>query len=100
VTPEDVEQSFQVNVAAAFAFSRQAILTFKENQIDGETGKRGALVLTGATASLRGNVFTSAFSSAKFASRSLSQSLNKEFGKDNIHVCHYSTPLFCSVDHL
>lgn len=86
VTPEDIEQSTQVNIIAAFAFSRQAILTFKENEIEAGNGKRGALVFTGATASLRGNVFTSAFASSKFALRALSQSLSKEFGKENIHV--------------
>jgi short-subunit dehydrogenase len=37
---------------------------------------------------LRGNTTTAAFSAAKFALRSLSQSLNKEFGKENIHVAH------------
>ena len=41
---------------------------------------------TGATASWRGNVFTSAFAAGKFALRALTQSLNKEFGKENIHV--------------
>jgi hypothetical protein len=52
-----------------------------------ELGKRGTLLFTGATASLRGNVVTSAFSSSKFALRALSQSLAKEFGKEDIHVC-------------
>ncbi|KAF5345652.1 hypothetical protein D9756_011244 [Leucocoprinus leucothites] len=88
VTVEDIEQSMHVNSVAAFAFSREAILTFKENSLEGGNGKRGALIFTGATASLRGNVFTSAFASGKFALRALSQSLNKEFGKENIHVAH------------
>ncbi|KXN92489.1 hypothetical protein AN958_07436 [Leucoagaricus sp. SymC.cos] len=88
VTPEDVQQSTQVNIVGAFSFSREAILTFKENTLEAGNGKRGALIFTGATASLRGNVFTSAFASAKFALRALSQSLSKEFGKENIHVAH------------
>ncbi|KAJ3576324.1 hypothetical protein NP233_g496 [Leucocoprinus birnbaumii] len=88
VTPEDIEQVAQVGTIAAFAFSREAILTFKENSLENEIGKRGALIFTGATASLRGNVFTSAFAAGKFATRALSQSLNKEFGKENIHVAH------------
>jgi NAD(P)-dependent dehydrogenase (short-subunit alcohol dehydrogenase family) len=45
------------------------------------------LIFTGATASLRGNKTTSLLSSGKHAIRALSQSLNKEFGKENIHVC-------------
>lgn len=97
VTPEDVEQSTQVNIIAAFAFARQAILTFKENEIEAGVGKRGALIFTGATASLRGNVYTSAFASGKFALRALSQSLNKEFGKDNIHVSHLHLRKLCDA---
>ncbi|KAF9002184.1 hypothetical protein BDQ17DRAFT_1542485 [Cyathus striatus] len=53
-----------------------------------ENGKRGTLLFTGATASLRGNAVTSAFASGKFGTRALSQSLAKEFGKQNIHVAH------------
>lgn len=47
---------------------------------------RGTLIFTGATAAIRGNVTTSAFASGKFALRALSQSLAKEFGKEDIHV--------------
>lgn len=86
ITPEDVQGATQVNIEAAFAFSREIILSFKENSIDEATGKRGALIFTGATASIRGNVTTSAFAAGKFALRALSQSLAKEFGKENIHV--------------
>ncbi|THH07724.1 hypothetical protein EW146_g9223, partial [Bondarzewia mesenterica] len=53
-----------------------------------EKGKRGTLLFTGATASLRGNVTTSAFATGKFGLRALAQSLSKEFGKENIHVAH------------
>ncbi|KZT01951.1 short-chain dehydrogenase/reductase SDR [Laetiporus sulphureus 93-53] len=87
VTEQDLNTVVDANITAPFAFSRQVILAFKENQID-ELGKRGTLLFTGATASLRGNVTTSAFAAGKFALRALSQSLNKEFGKQNIHVAH------------
>lgn len=73
-----------MNVVAAFAFAREAILAFKEQDI--EEGKRGTLLFTGATASLRGNTTTSAFAAGKFGVRALAQSLAKEFGKENIHV--------------
>jgi hypothetical protein len=44
-----------INIIAAFAFARQAILAFKELDIEeGGKGKRGTLLFTGATASLRG----------------------------------------------
>ena len=85
VTEKDITTSLQVNVTAAFAFSRGAILAFKQNRLD-ETGSRGTLIFTGATAAIRGNVTTSAFAAGKFGIRALSQSLAKEFGKENIHV--------------
>ncbi|ELU41547.1 short chain dehydrogenase domain-containing protein [Rhizoctonia solani AG-1 IA] len=49
-------------------------------------GKRGALIFTSATAAWRGNTTTSAFSAGKHGERALAQSLNKEFGPQNIHV--------------
>ncbi|KAJ7678342.1 NAD-P-binding protein [Mycena rosella] len=88
VTPEEVDESLTTNVAAAFAFSREAILKFKENSTDAEKPNRGTLIFTGATASTRGNTMTSAFAPGKFGARALSQSLAKEFGKDDIHVAH------------
>lgn len=94
ITPEDVQVVLDTGVAAAFAFARQSILSFKENEVDPTNGKRGALIFTGATASIRGNVVTSAFSAAKHGARALSQSLAKEFGKDNIHVSHVRQTLF------
>lgn len=56
-----------------------------------DAGKRGTLLFTGATAAWRGNKTTAAFSAGKFGLRSLSQSLNKEFGKQDIHVIHLLT---------
>jgi len=86
-TPEQVQESIDTNVVAAFAFARESILLFREQDIN-EHGKRGTLLFTGATASIRGNTTTSAFSAGKHGLRALSQSLNKEFGKQNIHVAH------------
>ncbi|KAG6908532.1 hypothetical protein DXG01_004303 [Tephrocybe rancida] len=88
VTPEDIRLSLELNVEAAFAFSREAVLTFKENKVSEDKGKRGTLIFTGATASLRGNTTTSVFAAGKFGLRALAQSLAKEFGKENIHVAH------------
>ncbi|TFK22517.1 short-chain dehydrogenase/reductase SDR [Coprinopsis marcescibilis] len=88
ITPQEVQQVLETNVAAAFSFSREAITTFKQNDIDESNGKRGALIFTGATASIRGNVVTSLFAAGKHGARALSQSLAKEFSKENIHVSH------------
>ena len=86
ITEDEIDHVVDANIKAAFAFSREVITAFQGQALD-ERGKRGTLIFTGATASLRGNTTTSAFSAGKFALRSLSQSLNKEFGKENIHVC-------------
>jgi NAD(P)-dependent dehydrogenase (short-subunit alcohol dehydrogenase family) len=95
LTPENVREAVDTNIIAAFAFAREALLLFKENDIaiagdesSKVRGKRGFLFFTGATASLRGNTSTSAFAAGKFGVRALSQSLAKEFGKENIHVAH------------
>ncbi|KAJ7589926.1 hypothetical protein C8J56DRAFT_936501 [Mycena floridula] len=88
ITPEDVAAITQTNIEASFAFAREVLLDFQKNEIHEQSGKRGALIFTGATAAVRGNVITSAFSAGKHAMRALSQSLAKEFGKQNIHVSH------------
>jgi len=88
LTPQEIQESLQTNVASAFSFSRGAIQAFKDNEIEEPNGKRGTLLFTGATAGVRGNVVTSAFAAGKFGLRALSQSLAKEFGKENIHVAH------------
>lgn len=104
ITPEDLQNSIDTNISGAFAFSRESILAFKQlpyvlsiksllfcllgkifSSLE-EGGARGTLIFTGATASIRGNVTTSAFAAGKFALRALSQSLGKEFGKEDIHV--------------
>ena len=48
----------------------------------------GTFIVSGATASLRGGAKFSAFASAKFALRGLTQSLAREFHPAGVHVCH------------
>ena len=82
---EDFQATVNTNVMAASSFARESILAFKEQDLD-EHGKRGTLLFTGASAALRGGPVTAAFSMGKHAVRALSQSLGREFGKENIHV--------------
>ena len=89
VTEEDLKESLDTFIAAPFAFSRQIILAFQKNEID-HLGKRGTLLFTGARSSVRTAVARGAFCAGKFGLRALSQSLAKEFGKENIHVCTLS----------
>lgn len=50
--------------------------------------KRGTIIFTGATASLRGGAVFGAFASAKHGLRALAQSMARELGPKNIHVAH------------
>jgi NAD(P)-dependent dehydrogenase (short-subunit alcohol dehydrogenase family) len=50
--------------------------------------KRGTIIFTGATASMRGAAGFGAFASAKHGLRALAQSLAREMGPQNIHVAH------------
>lgn len=49
---------------------------------------RGTILVTGATASLRGGKMYSAFASAKAALRSVAQTAARELGPAGIHVAH------------
>ncbi len=48
----------------------------------------GAMIVSGATAALRGNVWTTAFAASKSAQRNLAQSLAKQLGPKGIHVAY------------
>ena len=69
---------------AAFA----GFLTARESAKRMVERGRGTILLTGATASLRGASGFSAFSGAKQALRALAQSMARELGPKNIHVAH------------
>ncbi len=53
-----------------------------------ESGHRGTIIFTGATASLRGSANFAAFSGAKMALRALAQAMARELGPKGIHVAH------------
>src|ERR1700693_929395 len=50
--------------------------------------KRGTILFTGATASVRGGVGYAAFAGGKHALRALAQSMARELGPEGIHVAH------------
>jgi NAD(P)-dependent dehydrogenase (short-subunit alcohol dehydrogenase family) len=50
--------------------------------------RRGTILFTGATASLRGGKGFAAFAGAKHALRALAQSMARELGPEGIHVAH------------
>jgi NAD(P)-dependent dehydrogenase (short-subunit alcohol dehydrogenase family) len=50
--------------------------------------RRGTILFTGATASVRGRAQLAAFAGAKHALRALAQSMARELGPEGIHVAH------------
>jgi NAD(P)-dependent dehydrogenase (short-subunit alcohol dehydrogenase family) len=50
--------------------------------------ERGTILLTGATASLRGSARFTALAVGKFGLRAFAQSMAREFGPQGIHVAH------------
>jgi len=75
------EQSWRVCCFGGFLFGREAVRRMKPRG-------GGALLFTGASASLRGRSFFGAFNSSKGALRNLAQAMAKECGADGIHVGH------------
>jgi NAD(P)-dependent dehydrogenase (short-subunit alcohol dehydrogenase family) len=79
ITPEGLEAGWRVNVLGLLV-AGQAVVP------DMLARGGGAIVVTGATASLRGNVGTAAFASAKAGQRSLAQSMARHLGPKGVHV--------------
>ena len=69
---------------ATFALFRTAKAVFPQMQARGH----GTLVVTSATAAMRGNAEQHAHTAAMSARRTLCQSLNAEFSQHGIHVAH------------
>jgi NAD(P)-dependent dehydrogenase (short-subunit alcohol dehydrogenase family) len=51
--------------------------------------KRGAILFTGASASVKGYAYSAPFAMGKFALRGLAQSLARELAPQGIHVAHF-----------
>ena len=81
ISPEDFDACFRANCAGAFYAAQQVVPAMLE-------AGRGTVILTGATASLRGSAKFSALATGKFALRALAQSMAREFGPQGIHVAH------------
>ena len=75
------EQAWRVVCFGGFLFGREAIRRMLPK-------KRGTILFTGASASLRGRPNYGAFNSAKAGLRTLAQAMAKECAEDGIHVGH------------
>ncbi|NEO99676.1 MAG: SDR family NAD(P)-dependent oxidoreductase [Symploca sp. SIO2E9] len=81
LTPEQFENSWKINCLGAFLGVQQVLPAMVEHG-------SGTILLTGATASLRGGARFAALAVGKFGLRALAQSLAREFWPQGIHVAH------------
>jgi NAD(P)-dependent dehydrogenase (short-subunit alcohol dehydrogenase family) len=81
VTPEALEAVWRVSCLGAWAAAREVVPAMLARG-------RGTLLLTGATAGLRGSAGFAAFAVGKFGLRALGQSLARELHPKGIHVAH------------
>ena len=81
LTPQDFDDCFRANCSGAFYGAQQVLPAMLEKG-------RGTIILTGATASLRGSANFAALAVGKFGLRALAQSMAREFGPQGVHVAH------------
>ena len=81
LSPEQFDACFRANCAGAFYAAQQVLAAMVE-------AGRGTVLLTGATAALRGSARFSALAVGKFGLRALAQSMAREFGPQGVHVAH------------
>ncbi len=80
--PEDVRKAVEISAFGGFLTVQQAARRMIPHG-------RGAILLTGASASVKGYPFSAAFAMGKFALRGLAQSTARELGPKGIHVAHF-----------
>jgi len=80
--PAEVERVLAVTAYAGFLVAQQAARRMLAR-------KRGAILLTGASASVKGYPQSAAFAMGKFALRGLAQSMARELAPQGIHVAHF-----------
>ena len=81
LSPAQFDQCFRANCAGAFYAAQQVLSAMVD-------AGRGTILLTGASAALRGKANFSALAVGKFGLRALAQSMAREFGPQGIHVSH------------
>ena len=80
--PEAVRKAVEISAFGGFLVVQQAA----KRMI---TRGNGAILLTGASASIKGYPHSAAFAMGKFALRGLAQSTARELGPKGIHVAHF-----------
>lgn len=80
--PAAVANAINISAFGGFLVAQQALRRMLPR-------KHGAILFTGASASVKGFPKSSAFAMGKFALRGLAQSLAREFSPEGIHVAHF-----------
>jgi NAD(P)-dependent dehydrogenase (short-subunit alcohol dehydrogenase family) len=81
IDPLDVEKALAVTAYGAFLVAQQATRRMLPK-------KHGAILLTGASAGVKGYPQSAPFAMGKFALRGLAQSMARELSPQGIHVAH------------
>ena len=82
LVPADVEKAISVSAFGGFLVAQQAARRMLPKG-------QGAILLTGASASVKGYAQSAPFAMGKFALRGLAQSLARELSPRGIHVAHF-----------
>jgi NAD(P)-dependent dehydrogenase (short-subunit alcohol dehydrogenase family) len=82
LVPAEVANSIAVSAFGGFLVAQQAANRMVPN-------KHGAILFTGASASVKGYAQSAPFAMGKFALRGLAQSLARELSPQGIHVGHF-----------
>jgi NAD(P)-dependent dehydrogenase (short-subunit alcohol dehydrogenase family) len=78
----DVAQQIAVSAFGGFLVAQQAVKRMLPN-------KHGAILFTGASASVKGYAQSAPFAMGKFALRGLAQSMARELSPQGIHIAHF-----------
>ena len=81
-SPADVERAIAVSAFGGFLVAQQAAKRMLPKG-------HGAILLTGASASVKGYANSAPFAMGKFALRGLAQSMARELAPQGIHVAHF-----------
>jgi len=82
LVPDEVERAIMVSAFAGFLVAREAAAHMLPKG-------RGAILFTGASASVKGYPLSAPFAMGKFALRGLAQSIARELAPQGIHVGHF-----------
>ena len=82
LVPADVAQAIAISAFGGFLVAQQAARRMLPNA-------HGAILFTGASASVKGYAQSAPFAMGKFALRGLAQSMARELAPKGIHVAHF-----------